>query len=217
MSETKTKVLLVDDQILFVESLRCVLEDRAHDMDIVGVAHDGNEAMFQCMKLQPDIILMDVRMPGMDGVQATMKIHELYPRIKIVMLTTFGDDDYVKIALKVGAIGYLLKNMPPDELIRSIRAVRHSVTQISQEILARLIQNGDMPESLLGTQAATHAEALTVREKEVLELILGAMSNQSIASHLGVSEQTVKNHIHNMYAKLGISSRLQLIKLMATR
>lgn len=205
----KLKVLLVDDQILFVESLRCVLEDRTHDMDIVGVAHDGNEAVLAAMKLRPDIILMDVRMPGMDGVQATREIHRLYPDIKILMLTTFQDDEYVKVALQFGALGYLLKNIQPDELIRSIRTVRRSVAQLSPEIMAKLVGGGD--------QVPAFLEALTPREKEILELCLRALGNQAIAAALGVSEQTVKNHIHNLYSKLGVTSRLELLQRLGQK
>ena len=208
------RLMLVDDQILFVESLRCVIEDRAPDIEVVGVAHDGNEALFMAMKLQPDVILMDVRMPGMDGVQATRRIHELYPGIKIVMLTTFSDDDYVKVALKFGATGYLLKNIPPDELLRSVRGVRRSVAQISPEIMARLVTGGtEVPVS----GETIPLEILTQREREILELILKAQENHDIATTLGLTEQTVKNHIHKLYQKLGITNRLQLIKLMGLR
>jgi DNA-binding NarL/FixJ family response regulator len=209
--EVRQRLLLVDDQVLFVESLKCVLEEHASDIEVVGVAHDGEEAVALCMKLRPDIILMDVRMPMMDGVQATRAIHEMYPRIKIVMLTTFADDDYYKVAMKFGAVGYLLKNIPPDELIRSIRAIKSSITQVSPEIMEKLIGGG---ESLPESGDAAVIETLTVREKEILQLIIDAYENRQIAEHLGVSLQTVKNHIHNLYEKLGVGSRLQLIKVL---
>jgi DNA-binding NarL/FixJ family response regulator len=209
-TEARQRLLLVDDQVLFVESLKCVLEEHATDIEVVGVAHDGNEAVAFCMTTRPDIILMDVRMPKMDGVQATRTIHELYPRIKIVMLTTFADDDYYKVAMKFGAVGYLLKNIPPDELIRSLRAIKSSITQVSHEIMERLIADEAPPPAA----EAAFCESLTVREKEILQLILDAWENRQIAAHLCVSEQTVKNHIHNLYEKLGVSSRIQLIKVM---
>lgn len=211
-AEARQKLLLVDDQVLFVESLRCVLEDHARDIEVVGVAQDGEEAVACCMKLRPDIILMDVRMPRMDGVQATRRIHEMYPRIKIVMLTTFSDDDYYKVAMRFGAVGYLLKNIPPNELIRSLRAVRQSASLISPEIVKKLIaEDGEEP---VAEEGAAFCESLTVREKEILNLILDAYENSQIAAHLGVSPQTVKNHIHNLYEKLGVSNRIQLIKVM---
>lgn len=210
-SDGRLRTLLVDDQVLFVESLKCVLEERAEDVSVVGVARDGHEAVHLAMKLQPDVILMDVRMPRLDGVEATRRIHELYPRIKIVMLTTFDDDDYVEVALKLGAIGYLLKNIPPDELIRSLRAVRSGVTQISPEIVAKLVTRTDGGRDL---EPASALESLTRREREILELLLDAWENREIAEHLGLSDQTVKNHVHSLYEKLGVSNRVQLIKVL---
>ncbi len=186
-------------------------KERALDIEVVGVAYDGQQAVDLSIKLRPDVVLMDVRMPRLDGVQATRKIHELYPKTKIVMLTTFDDDDYVHVALRFGAVGYLLKNIPPEELIRSIRAVRNSVAQISPEIMKRLLRNGD---EVTASGASASEEGLTTREKEILSLLLDAKENREIAAQLGISEQTVKNHIHNLYEKLGVSNRLQLIKAM---
>ncbi len=203
------RVLLVDDQVLFVESLKCVLEEHAKDIEVVGVAHDGKEAIELAIRLQPEVVLMDVRMPRMDGVQATREIHGLYPRMKIVMLTTFEDDDYFQVALRFGAIGYLLKNIPPDELIRSLRAIRSSVAQVAPAMMKsflRLEEDGGRPMAIL--------ESLTTREKEILELLVDARENRDIARMLGISEQTVKNHVHNLYEKLGVSNRVQLIKAM---
>lgn len=207
------RILLADDQVLFVESLKCVLEERAQDMEVVGIARDGNEAVFLAMKLQPDVILMDVRMPKLDGVQATRKIHELYPRISIVMLTTFDDDDYVEIALKFGATGYLLKNIPPEELILAVRSVRSGLTQISPEVVKRLLVRRQQGEAEpLGAPAVI--ETLTHREREILELVINAFENRQIAQHLGITEQTVKNYVHSLYEKLGVSNRIQLIKVL---
>jgi DNA-binding NarL/FixJ family response regulator len=205
----KLRLLLVDDQVLFVESLKCVLEEHAADIDIVGTAYDGEEAVALARKLNPDLVLMDVRMPKMDGVQATRRIREWNPKARIVMLTTFDDDEYVDIAMKFGAAGYLLKNIPPDELIRSIRAVRSSIAQISPEIVRRLLSKPDSA----GARPPV-AERLTLREREILDLIVEAKENREIAGQLGVSEQTVKNHVHNLYEKLGVSNRLQLIKAL---
>ena len=211
MSENdRLRVLLVDDQVLFVESLKCVLEEKARDIDVVGVAHDGKEAIEAAITLQPEVVLMDVRMPRMDGVQATREIHQLYPRMKIVMLTTFEDDDYFRVALEFGAIGYLLKNIPPQELIQSIRAIRTSVAQVSPEMMKRLVRREGAP----ATGPLAVLESLTQREKEILELLLDALENRDIAQKLGISEQTVKNHVHNLYEKLDVGSRIQLIRVM---
>lgn len=212
----KLRVLLADDQLLFVESLKCVLEERAGDFDLVGVAHDGEEAVRLAAELQPDVVLMDVRMPRLDGVEATRQIHERYPRMKIVVLTTFDDDDYIEVALKFGAIGYLLKNIPPADLIRAVRAVHGGVTQMAPEVVEKLLSRhkaggGPMPE------APAVPETLTRREKDVLELVREACDNRQIAARLGVSEQTVKNHMHSLYEKLGVANRLQLIKVIGRK
>jgi DNA-binding NarL/FixJ family response regulator len=207
------RIVLADDQVLFVESLKYVLEERAKDIEIIGVAHDGREAVELAMKLSPDLILMDVRMPRLDGVQATRQIHELYPKMKIVMLTTFEDDDYFKVALQFGAVGYLLKNIPPEELIRSIRAIRGSIPPVSPEMVKRLISHGGSGDYAAERPLAA-LESLTTREKEILDLLLNAYENKDISRHLGISEQTVKNHVHNLYEKLNVSNRIQLIKVM---
>jgi DNA-binding NarL/FixJ family response regulator len=207
------RILLADDQILFVESLKSVLEERAQDFDVVGIAHDGEEAVSLAATLAPDVILMDVRMPRMDGVQAARRIHELHPAARIVMLTTFDDDDYVEVALKFGAIGYLLKNIPPNELIRALRSVRSGVTQISPEILEKLLSRRDQAKAAHPGHLPP-GETLTNREREILDLIADAYENHQIATRLGISEQTVKNYVHSLYEKLGVSNRIQLMKIM---
>lgn len=210
MSGQCISVLLVDDQKLFVESLSYVLESRAPDIEIVGIARDGNEALEALKRREPDIILMDVRMPGMDGVQATRVVHELYPRIKIVMLSTFEDQDYVRRAMAYGAIGYLIKNVAPEEVIKSIRAVKRGVLQISPAVARALSQNTPPPME----EGLILLEPLTRREKEVLRLILKAYENTEIAKFLQVSEQTARNYVHSLYSKLGVSNRVQLLKLV---
>jgi len=130
-----------------------------------------------------------------------------------VMLTTFDDDDYVEVALKFGAIGYLLKNIPPNELIRALRSVRSGVTQISPEIMEKLLSRRDQVKAAQPGHLPP-GEALTRREREILDLIVDAYENHQIAIHLGISEQTVKNYVHCLYEKLGVSNRIQLMKIM---
>lgn len=214
LEKRKIRVLLVDDQELFVQSLRYVLEARAPDIEVVGVAHDGAEAVMLAETHQPEIILMDVRMPEMDGVKATKIIHEIDSSIKIVMLTTFSDDQYVKAAIRHGAIGYLLKNIPPQELIKSIRSINNGVVQISPSVAKRLALNGEIPPEVVHAEERVFREPLTRREKEVLQLILKANDNKEIAEFLNVAEQTARNYVHNLYSKLAVSSRTQLLKLM---
>lgn len=209
----RTRLLLVDDQQLFLDGLTYVLESRASDIEVVGTAVNGAEAVAGARELVPDLILMDVRMPEMDGVEATRIIHNALPRIRIVMLTTFADDEYVKAALAHGAIGYLLKNRPPIELISSIRAVRAGIMQldpnVSRVLLNRTKSNGDRDEEI-----AAAIRTLTRREKEVLHLMVQAFDNQQIADTLHVAEQTVRNYISTIYSKLGMSNRMDIIRIM---
>jgi DNA-binding NarL/FixJ family response regulator len=207
----KIRVLLVDDQKLFVESLRYVLESRAPDIEVIGIASDGAEAVEAARRHHPDIILMDVRMPGMDGVQATRVIHEQHPEIRILMLSTFQDDGYVRQAIDYGAIGYLIKNLAPAEVIKSVRAVRSGIMQIDPSVAKALLARGAAKEAV---EPQVPPEPLTRREREVLRLILKSYDNREIASYLNVGEQTARNYVHNLYSKLGVSSRMQLIRVL---
>ena len=216
----KIRVMLADDQRLFVQSLRTVIHSRTDDMTVVAIAHDGREALSMTRDAAPDVILMDVRMPVMDGVEATRAIHESFPAVKIVMLTTYDDDQYVRGAMKCGAVGYLLKNMPPGELIASIRVARTGTIQISPAVAGKVLresarallatdERADLPESL-----RPKVETLTPREREVLALITKAYDNMQIAETLHIADQTVKNHLHSIYEKLGVANRLQWIQLL---
>ena len=223
MKAPRTQVLIVEDQKLFAESLRYVLQYRAEDLEIVGIARNGKEALEMIRTRPPHIVLMDVRMPEMDGVQTTRVIHEMYPEVKILMLSTFQDDDYVRQALRYGAVGYLLKNISPDEVARAIRAVMAGILQISPAAAKSLMKSGSTSASATAAPAsdaadeelATVVAGLTRREREVLALIAAANENQEIARTLGVSEQTAKNYVHNLYSKLGVSNRTQLQRLLS--
>jgi DNA-binding NarL/FixJ family response regulator len=214
MKDPRTLVLLVEDQKLFAESLRYVLQYRAEDLEIIGIAGNGKEAIEMIQARKPHIVLMDVRMPVMDGVQTARVLHEMYPDIKILMLSTFQDDDYVRQAMRYGAAGYLLKNIAPDEVARAIRAVMAGIVQISPGAARSLVRNQHGPGSEAEDDLAGIVEGLTKREREVLALIAAANENQEIARTLGVSEQTARNYVHNLYSKLGVSSRTQLQKLL---
>lgn len=210
----KIKLLLVDDQTLFVESLKTVLKTRAKDMTVIGVANDGPAALAMVAVEQPDIILMDVRMPGMNGVETTRQIKEKYPLIKVLMLTTFDDDDYVVEALKLGAVGYLLKDMPPAELIKAIREVHEGGVLISPKVAAKIVDKlvnpvkGRSPNS----EQNSLANELSNREKEVLRLLAQGLDNKEIAARLFIAEQTVKNHVSVIYSKLGVHDRVQALR-----
>ena len=208
----KIRVLLVDDQQLFVESLRYVLESRAPDIEIIGIAADGAGAIEAVERHRPDIVLMDVRMPGMDGVQATRVIHEQHPAVRILMLSTFADDGYVRQAIDFGAVGYLIKNIAPAEVIRSIRAVKSGIIQISPSVAKALLHKEAPGKDFTASLALP--EPLTRREREVLKLILESYDNREIAAYLNVGEQTARNYVHNLYSKLGVSNRMQLIRML---
>lgn len=208
----RIRVLIADDQTLFVQSLRYVIESRADDIVIVDIATNGREAVELSMKQQPDVVLMDVRMPVMDGVQATAMLRNSLPETKIVMLSTFPDDDYVRSALSYGAIGYLLKNINPEEVIRAIRAVNAGIVQISPSVAKALMNGEQMPN--LAADEEMLVEPLTRREREVLHLIVKSYENQQIASFLNVTNQTARNYVHNLYMKLGVSNRLELQRLL---
>ena len=217
----KIRVLLVDDQVLFVESLRTVLETRAEDFEVVGVALSGREAVQQVIEKQPDIILMDVRMPDMDGVEATRIIHEMYPDIHVLMLTTFDDDTYVVEALNHGAAGYVLKDMPPSELIVSLRAVCKGSIIISPQVANKLLKmregdgKGDDASEPRSRPPSDNSflRSLSRREIEILRLIGTGADNALIARKLSIAEQTVKNHVSVIYSKLHVHNRMQAMTL----
>lgn len=207
----KIRIVLVDDQVLFVESLKTVLEVRAEDIEVVGIAHDGEEAIAVVEETAPDIVLMDVRMPGMDGVETTRVLHERHPDVKVVMLTTFDDDIYVEEAMKYNAVGYMLKNLPPQDLIDSIRAVISGTIQISPSIIKKLL--GSETEKAAETGTEVRVRDFSRREREILYLISKGYDNLQIANTLFIAEQTVKNHIAKIYTKIGIHDRFNAAEL----
>ena len=217
----RIRVLLVDDQKLFVNSLKIVLQSRTDDVEVVGVAFDGAQALAMAAETRPHVVLMDVRMPVMDGVQAVRAMRERFPDVRVVMLTTYDEDQYVRDALKYGAAGYLLKSIPPAELIASIRVARSGTIQISPEVARKALKESaqQLVEGVSGSRPPEGVrglyEALTGREREVLALLTKAYDNAQIAEALQIAPQTVKNHIHAIYDKLRVANRLQLIQVMS--
>lgn len=211
-------VLLADDQVLFVESLKSVLESRSGDIRVVGIASDGNEAVQLVAQHHPDIALLDVRMPNCDGVEAAKQIHERFPEVQTVMLTTFDDDEYVVEALHHGAVGYLLKNIPPEELITSLHAMANGAVLISPEAAQRLVDHAYQTSARgAESQPASASEdafaELSEREEKMLRLIADGRNNRQIAQELFLAEQTVKNYVSQIYAKLGVHNRIHLMKV----
>lgn len=200
------KVLLVDDQNLIRQGLRALLELEV-DLEIVGEAENGEMAIHLIANLQPDVVLMDIRMPIMDGVAATKEIQKGFPEIKILVLTTFDDDEYVKAALQSGATGYLLKDTPSEELAFAIRAVHKGYTQLGPGIVKKLLTQ--FPTAAPTQPPPPSLGELTPREKEVLRLIATGASNREIAQELYISEGTVKNHVTNILNRLNLRDRTQ--------
>nr|WP_290228563.1 response regulator transcription factor [Trichocoleus desertorum] len=206
------RVLLVDDQSILRQGLKALLELEP-DLDIVGDASNGQVAIQQVEALQPDVVLMDVRMPVMDGVAATRSICQRFPTIKVLVLTTFDDDEYIAEAMRVGAIGYLLKDTPSEELAAAIRAVHKGYAQFGPGIFQKVLSHmGSKPVAIASSpaeQLPPGLNELTPREREVLRLIAAGSNNREIAQTLFISEGTVKNHVTNILNRLNLRDRTQ--------
>lgn len=203
------RVLLVDDQIIIRQGLKSLLESKP-DLEIVGDAENGQIAIEQVEALQPDVVLMDIRMPVMDGVAATQLICQRFPRTKVLVLTTFDDDEYVSQAMRFGAMGYLLKDTPSEELAQAIRAVQKGYTQLGPGLFEKAISNFLVP--VVPVQPVSlppELAELTPRELEVLRLIAAGASNREIAESLYISERTVKNHMTSILSRLNLRDRTQ--------
>jgi len=201
------KVLIVDDQNLIRQGLKALLELEA-DLEIVGEAENGEDAINLIAQLPPDVVLMDVRMPIMDGVAATREIHKRFAKVKVLVLTTFDDDEYVTAALQNGAMGYLLKDTPSEELAVAIRAVHKGYTQLGPGIVKKLLTQFPAATASVLPPPPSLAE-LTPREKDVLQLIATGANNREIAQKLYISEGTVKNHVTNILNRLNLRDRTQ--------
>ena len=211
MNGETVRVMMAEDQRLFAESLKTLLEIYADDIEIVHIAANGKEAVEAAARLGPDVILMDVKMPGMDGVEATGKIIAADESARIVMLSTFNEADYVNRALELGAVGYLLKDITPTGLIASIRAVTEGVTQISPAIARRLVDRR-FESYRVRSGKFDWFENLTLREREVFKLVAKGYDNQEIANELHIAYQTVRNYVSSIYSKLNVQDRFQIIK-----
>jgi NarL family two-component system response regulator LiaR len=198
------RVMLVDDHTVVRRGLGAVLSV-SDGMCLVGEAGDGEEAIRLCERLQPDVILMDMLMPKMDGIAATKAIHERWPKVRIIALTSFKEREYVEGILKVGATSYLLKNVTADEVVSAIRRAVAGLPTLSPEAAQVLIQRVNEP--------AQSGSDLTDREQDILALMAKGESNGEIAEHLFVSTSTVKFHVSNILSKLGVSGRTEAVAL----
>ena len=213
------RILLVDDQPLFVESLRMSLESYVDDFQVIGIAKNGGIAIEMALDLVPDVILMDVHLPDINGVDATREILKQKSSIRVIMLSTYDEDEYVREALRIGASGYLLKDISPTELIAAIRALHSGLVQISPKIASKLINtmyNGTSPKIPEVSVRFEWFDTLTSREKEIFGLIATGYDNQQIADRLFLAEQTVRNNISSIYSKLEVKDRFEIIRLANT-
>ena len=197
------RVLIADDHAIVRKGIRALLATEA-DIEVVGEAADGKEAVEKAERLHPDVILMDLVMPGMDGIEATRRITTRQPEIRILVLTSFAEDEKVFPALKAGALGYLLKDAGPEELVRAIRQVYCGESSLHPAIARKVLQELSRP-----SEQPPTPEPLTERELEVLRLIAKGKSNREIAEELVISEATVRTHVSNILGKLQLASRTQ--------
>jgi DNA-binding NarL/FixJ family response regulator len=209
MTEERVRVLVVDDDDLMRAGLRGVLASDA-SIEVVGEGADGRDAIYRTRLLNPDVVLMDVRMPDVDGITATRDLLAAYPTVKVVILTTFEQDDYIFGALGAGASGFLLKRTAPEELVAAIHTIAAGDSLLSPSVTRRVVERmaGQPP-----PDAARDArlDELTPREREVLALVAHGLSNREIAAELVIEESTVKTHVKRILAKVGARDRVQAV------
>jgi DNA-binding NarL/FixJ family response regulator len=207
-----TSVLIVDDQPLQRMGFRMVLESEP-GISVAGEAGNGSEAVRRTADLSPDVVLMDIRMPGMDGIEATRRITASGGRSRVLVLTTFDLDEYVYAALRAGASGFLLKDARPDELLAGIRAVALGDAVVAPALTRRLLHafTAALPAAVRGTSDDPRLSALTERELEVLRAVATGLTNAEIAQELQLSESTVKTHVGRAFAKIGARDRVQAV------
>jgi DNA-binding NarL/FixJ family response regulator len=205
------RVLLVDDQDLFREGLETLLSVH-EDIEVVGQAGDGQDCVEVAAKVRPDVVLMDIRMPIMDGVRATRLLMEAHPQCRVIVLTTFDDDEYIFDALRVGAVGYLLKDVPSAQLVDAIRVVARGESILEPSVAAKVIAEFTRVSSMVpAMQMESLVEPLSERELEILGLIAHGASNKEVAEQLYIAEGTVKNHMTHILGKLGARDRTQAV------
>jgi len=201
------RVLIADDHLVVREGLRAILGTTA-DLDVVGEARDGAEAVQLTEERSPDVVLMDLRMPNVDGIEAIRRIKAHHPEVEIVILTTYNDDAYIVEGMRAGARGYLLKDVDREVLFQTIRAAARGESLLPSAVTDKLVAHLSEPST---------GEALSEREQEVLTLVAQGATNRRIAAELGITERTVKAHVTNIFNKLGVNSRAQAVAVALRR
>ena len=205
------RILIADDHLIIRQGIRLILET-GEDFELVGEAADGAEALRLCRELHPDVVLMDLRMPGMDGITAIEHLRAEMPEIGVVILTTFNEDDLMRRGLRAGAKGYLLKDTSRERLFHAIQAAARGETLLAPEMLLKLLNGAENPPPTEGGMLK-----LSEREMEVLAAVARGERSKEIAFNLGISERTVKAHLASIYNKLGVDSRAAAIAIAAQR
>ena len=208
------RILVADDHLIIRQGLRLILEIE-DDFEIVAEARDGAEALQLCAEHNPDVVLMDLRMPGMDGLTAIEKLRSSLPGVAVVILTTFNEDELMLRGLRAGARGYLLKDTDRNTLFNTIRAAARGETLVKPEIMARVLSQASS--QISAKENSGVAVELTDRENEVLQAVARGERSKEVAVHLGISERTVKAHLASIYSKLGVDSRAAAIAIAAQK
>ncbi len=203
------RIGIIDDQEIFRQGMKMILSSR-EDMVVAGEGATGLEAYRLCEEHAPDLLLMDIRMPVMDGVEATRRIKRDFPGVQVIILTTFDEDEYIFQALRFGASGYLLKDAPPGKIIEAIREVREGGALMQPNIAARVVEKFRSMSRETEEEIDPRIGSLTAREKEIVQLIGQGKNNRELAGELFITEGTVKNHISNILVKLDLRDRTQL-------
>ncbi len=199
------KILIADDHLVFIDGLKALLKE-AEDMEVVGHATNGRELVDQVAAHRPDVVLSDIQMPLVDGIEATREIHKRFPQVKVIALTMLNESMFIKRMLEAGAYGYMIKTIDKDELIRAIRTVAGGEKYFSAEVAARLMNN------FSGKPQSHTLDALTRREKEILSLISQGLTDKEIAEKVFLSPLTITTHRKNILSKLGLKNKVELTR-----